>query len=381
MKAVVFHGVGDIRVEEVPEPALREPTDAVVRLTVSAICGTDLHFVRDTMPGVSEGRILGHEGVGIVEEVGSQVRNLYPGDRVVIPSTIGCGSCAYCRGGYYAQCDVANPNGKRAGTAFFGGPDAAGGFDGLQAEFARIPYANVGPVKLPDEISDEQAILLSDIFPTGYFGAELADIRPGHVVAVFGCGPVGIFAIMSALLHGAGRVLAVDRVGSRLDIARRHGVEVIDFSREDPVEALLELTQGIGPDRVIDAVGVEAEAPEAEAEDERPPFQPGSAPTQAAEWAVQSIAKNGRIAVVGVYPQNVTSFPFGQAMMRNLTIGMGNCHHRRYLPTLVELVRSGQVDPTSVLTEIEGLSSAIDAYEVFDQRRPGWLKVELEPTA
>ncbi|MDQ3932355.1 MAG: glutathione-dependent formaldehyde dehydrogenase [Actinomycetota bacterium] len=381
MKAVVFHGPGDIRVEEVPEPKLLEATDAIVRLTASAICGTDLHFIRDTMPGVSEGRILGHEGVGIVEEVGSQVRNLYPGDRVVIPSTIGCGSCAYCRGGYYAQCDVANPNGKRAGTAFFGGPDAAGGFDGLQAEYARIPYANVGPVKLPDEVSDEQAILLSDIFPTGYFGADLADIRPGHVVAVFGCGPVGQFAIMSALLLGAGRVLAVDQVGSRLDIARRHGAEVVDFSREDPVETILELTQGTGPDRVIDAVGVEAEAPEAEPEDERAPFQAGSAPTQAAEWAVQSIAKNGTIAVVGVYPNDVTSFPFGQAMMRNLTVAMGNCHHRRYLPMLVEHVRSGQVEPTSALTEIEALSHAVDAYEVFDRRRPGWLKVELEPTA
>jgi threonine dehydrogenase-like Zn-dependent dehydrogenase len=184
MKGVVFHGVGDIRVDEVPEPTIQAPTDAIVRLTASAICGTDLHFVRGTMPGTKEGRILGHEGVGVVEEVGDHVRNLSPGDRVVIPSTIACGTCSYCRAGYYAQCDHANPNGPT--TAFFGGPEDAGGFDGLQAEKARIPYANVGLVKLPDEVSDDQAILISDIFPTGYQAADIAEIRQGDVVCVFG---------------------------------------------------------------------------------------------------------------------------------------------------------------------------------------------------
>src|SRR6185312_4403208 len=234
MKAVVFHGVGDIRLEDVPEPKLLEPTDAIVRLTASAICGTDLHLVRGTVEGMKPGTVLGHEGVGVVEEVGKGVRNLKPGDRVVIPSTIACGDCVYCRAGYYAQCDRANPNGPMAGTAFFGGPKMSGPFQGLQAEWARVPFAQVGPVKLPEEVSDDQAILLSDIFPTGYFGASLANIEPGRTLVVFGCGPVGQFAIASARLMDAGRILAVDCIPSRLEMARRQGAEVIDFSREEP---------------------------------------------------------------------------------------------------------------------------------------------------
>ena len=189
MKAVVFHGVGDIRVDDVPEPKIQAPTDAIVRITASAICGTDLHMIRGTLPGMKPGTILGHEGVGVVEEVGPMVRNLKRGDRVVIPSTIGCGSCSYCRSGYFAQCDTANPNGPQAGTAFFGGPEMTGPFDGLQAEYVRVPYANVGLVKLPDGVTDDQAILLSDIYPTGFFGAHLAEIKDGDIVAVWGCGP------------------------------------------------------------------------------------------------------------------------------------------------------------------------------------------------
>jgi len=258
MKAVVFHAIGDIRLEDVPEPTIQQPTDAIVRLTSSAICGTDLHFVRGTMSGVKPGRILGHEGVGIIEALGPMVRNFAVGDRVIIPSTIGCGTCSYCREGYYAQCDNANPGGKRAGTAFFGGPDAAGGYDGLQAEKARVPWANVNLVRLPEEISDDHAILMSDIFPTGWFGADLADIEEGHTVAVFGCGPVGQFAIASARLMG-GRVIAVDRLEDRLEMARRQGAETVNFEKEDPVATILELTGGIGVDRAIDAVGVDAQ--------------------------------------------------------------------------------------------------------------------------
>ncbi|EDL59504.1 zinc-dependent alcohol dehydrogenase [Gimesia maris] len=402
MKAVVFHGVGDIRLDNVPEPKIRESTDAIVRLTSSAICGTDLHFIRGTFPGMQEGTILGHEGVGIIEEVGSDVRNFSPGDRVVIPSTIGCGSCAYCRDGYYAQCDNANPNGKDAGTAFFGGPQGTGPIQGLQAEYARIPFANVGLVRLPDNIIDEQAILLSDIFPTGYFGAHLAEIKPGDTVAVFGCGPVGVFAIISAHLFQAGRVIAVDCVESRLEIARSHGAEVINFEKEDPVETIKDLTGGIGVDRVIDAVGVDALHPHRETADENEKQQqqkyqqeqskiiqeqnpqgdlwvPGDAPSQALRWSVQSAAKAGTLSIIGVYPPQLESFPIGQAMNKNLTINMGNCNHRRYLPQLVRLVNSGAVEPSTVLTQETPIVSAIEAYESFDQRQAGWMKVELLP--
>jgi threonine dehydrogenase-like Zn-dependent dehydrogenase len=358
--------------DDVSEPQVREPTDAIVRLTASAICGTDLHFVRGTVPGMEPGTILGHEGVGIVEEVGPEVRNLRPGDRVVIPSTIACGTCSYCRAGYYSQCDRANPNGPHAGTAFYGGPQNTGPFDGMQAELVRVPFANVGPVKLPDEVSDDQAIMLSDIFPTGWFGARLAEIGKGDVVAVFGCGPVGQFAILSAMLQGAGRILAVDRVASRLDAAKRLGAEVVDFGIEDPVQTISELTLGIGVDRVIDAVGVDAEPA---SEDGRP----GDAPQQALEWEVATVAKAGTIGIIGVYPQQLEQFPIGQAMNKNLTVKMGNCNHRRYLPELVTMVRSGAVDPSNVLTQVKEASAAIDAYQAFDRHEEGWIKVELEP--
>jgi threonine dehydrogenase-like Zn-dependent dehydrogenase len=400
MKAVVFHDIGDIRLDDVPEPMIKEPMDAIVRITTSAICGTDLHFVRGTFSGMKAGTILGHEAVGIVEQLGSGVRNLSVGDRVVIPSTIACGYCSYCRSGYYAQCDNANPGGPTAGTAFYGGPEAAGGFDGLQAEKARVPFANVNLVKLPEEVTDDQAILISDIFPTGYFGADMANIRHGHTVVVFGCGPVGQFAIASAKLMGAGRVLAVDHLPDRLDMARRQGAEVINFDEEDPVKTIMELTGGIGADCAIDAVGVDAQCPHhgpaaKEAAEKKEQFQqevdkiapeqhpdgdnwvPGDAPSQVSQWAVQSLAKAGTLSIIGVYPPADDSFPIGAAMNKNLTIRMGNCNHRKYVPDLVELVRTGAIDPTAIITKREGMDSVIDAYKEFDLRRPGWLKVEL----
>lgn len=404
MKAVVFYGVGDIRIDEIDEPKLSAPTDAIVRLTASAICGTDLHMVRGTMSGMKPGTVLGHEGVGVIEQVGREVRNFKPGDRVVIPSTIGCGYCAYCRSGYYSQCDNANPNGPNAGTAFFGGPAASGPFHGLQAEKARVPFANVGLVKLPDDINDDQAILLSDIFPTGYFAGELAEITEGDTVAVFGCGPVGQFAIASAKLLGASRILAVDTVPSRLQMAQDQGAEVIDFNAEHPVQAVRQLTGGIGVDRIIDAVGVDAESPsegpagdkslsqsatmveelEAIAPETNPRdgnWWPGDAPSQVLTWGVEALAKAGTFAIVGVYPPKARNFPIGLAMNKNLTLQMGNCNHRKYIPLLIEKVRLGVVDPLEVLTQTEPLISAIDAYKAFDQRLSGWMKVELLPGA
>jgi threonine dehydrogenase-like Zn-dependent dehydrogenase len=402
MKAVVFHGIGDIRLDEVDEPQIEQPTDAVVRLSASAICGTDLHMIRGTMPGMRPGTILGHEGVGFIEELGEDVRNFKVGDRVVIPSTIACGSCVYCRSGYYAQCNEANPNGPLAGTAFYGGPEQSGPFHGMQAEKVRVPFAHVGLVRVPDGVLDDQAILISDIFPTGYFGAELAEIKPGDTVAVFGAGPVGQFAIVSAKLLGAGRVFAIDCLEDRLEMARSQGAEIIHFEQEDPVETIRRLTQGIGVDRAIDAVGVDAmhahHGPAArQAKKEAAEFKrevkevapktnpdggnwvPGDGPSQVLMWAVQALAKAGTLSIVGVYPQTARSFPIGEAMNKNLTLKMGNCNHRKYIPKLLELVRTGEVDPTSILSRVEFMTGAIDAYRNFDLRKPGWLKVELEP--
>jgi threonine dehydrogenase-like Zn-dependent dehydrogenase len=397
MRAVVFHGVGDIRLENVKDPAIREGTDAIVRITRSAICGTDLHFVRGTVPGMKPGTVLGHEAVGVVEEVGTKVRNFREGDRVIVPSTIACGTCVPCKRGFFAQCDKANPNGPEAGTAFFGGPQLSGPFDGLQAERQRIPFANFGLVKIPDEVTDDQSILLSDIFPTGWFGASLADLAPGMSVAVFGCGPVGQFAIASAFLRGASRVIAIDSKDDRLERARAQGAECIDFEADDPAAVVKELTGGTGVDAVIDAVGVDAVAPpdaggeeKAKAADEvkqvapetNPTdgnWHPGDAPSQALAWAVETVSKAGTIAVIGVYPPTARTFPVGKAMNKNLSIKMGNCNHRKYIPLLLERVRTGAIDPSRVLTQQEPIASAIDAYRHFDRRESGWLKVELEP--
>lgn len=398
MKAVVWHGIGDIRLDDVPEPRIEQPTDAIVRLTASAICGTDLHFVHGTGGEMQPGTILGHEGVGIIEEVGADVRNFRPGDRVVIPSTIACGTCSYCRAGYYSQCDNANPNGPSAGTAFYGGPRASGPFQGLQAEKARIPFAATNLVKIPDSVTDQQAILVSDIFPTGYFGADIAGIKPGHTVAVFGCGPVGQFTITSAKLLGAGRVFAIDRIPSRLETARSQGAETINFDEEDPVETLKRLTGGIGVDCAIDVVGVdaqhadhgpaaertqqEAEQFEQEVQQAAPQgtaWNAGNAPSQALEWAVEGLAKAGTLSIIGVYPQTMQSFPIGAAMNKNLTIKMGNTPHRKYIPDLLDLIQQGTLDPEKLLSQVEEMTDAVSAYQAFDERRPGWLKVELVP--
>lgn len=401
MKAVVFRGIGDIRLEDVPEPKIQAPTDAIVRITASAICGTDLHMVRGTLPDMVEGTILGHEGVGVIEELGPDVRNFSVGDRVIIPSTIACGNCSYCRAGYTSQCDVANPNGPQAGTAFYGGPQKTGPFDGLQAEKARVPFANVNLVRIPEGVDDDEALLLSDIFPTSWMAAEMAEIDDGDTVAVFGCGPVGQLAIASAKLMGAGRIFAVDCLPDRLDAARSQGAEVIDFSKEDPVEQIRRLTDGIGVDRAIDAVGVDSihahGGPAQPGEEEKAHFEqelkeiapetnpsgenwvPGDAPSQAIDWAVQALAKAGTLSIIGVYPPSDRYFPLGLAMGKNLTINAGNCNHRKYIPHLLDLVESGVISPGSILSHHQPFADVLDAYRAFDRREPSWLKVGLYP--
>lgn len=399
MKAVVFEKVGQIEMREVAEPALREPTDALLRITRSAICGTDLHFLRGTLSGMKKKTILGHEAVGIVESVGAEVKEIRPGDRVVVCSTIACGKCERCRAQDYSQCAAANPNGEYAGTAFFGGPKNAGAFDGLQAERARIPYADTTLVKLPAEVTDDQAILISDIFPTAYFGAKLADVDMGKSVVVFGCGPVGLFAIVSAKLLGASRIFAVDTIPSRLAAARKLGAEVIDYQAKDPVKALKKATDNAGVDCAIDAVGVDANRPEWKGWLQRKEFRtqlnkaapktsphgdnwhPGNAPTQVLHWATASLRGAGSLGIIGVYPPQIDAFPIGEAMNKNLSVKMGNCPHRRYIPELLELVRRGAVDPSEVISHKEPLVSAVDAYREFDRREDGWIKVALRPAA
>lgn len=394
MKAVVWQGPGAVELADVPDARIQDPHDGVVRLTVSALCGTDLHMIRGTMPGMRPGTVLGHEGVGVVEQVGPAVRAFRPGDRVLIPSTLCCGVCAYCRAGYTSQCDAINPNGPLAGTAFFGGPEQTGPFDGLQAQFARVPAADANLIPLPDTVSDEQAIIASDVFPTGYYAAKLAEVSRGDTVAVFGCGPVGQLAIASARHLGATRVFAVDRVGNRLEKARRQHVEPIDFAAEDPVEVIRELTGGIGADRVIDAVGVDAYAPNPDDSPERrtaereeasgggqTAWHAGDAPSQASEWAVQAVAKAGTVSIVGVYPQTARTWPIGVAMNRNLTVRAGNCPHRALLPELIDIIAAGALDPARVITEQQGLVDALQAYRHFDEHDAGWVKVAIDPAA
>lgn len=402
MKAVVFHGVGNIRLEDVDMPRILEPTDAIIRITAASICGTDLHMIRGTMAGMKDGTILGHEAVGIVEEVGSQVLNFEKGDRVVVCSTIACGTCAYCKTEEYASCEKANPNGAQAGTAFFGGPQNTGPFDGLQSELARIPYADTTLVRLFETISDEDALLCSDIFPTGYMAAEIADVQKGDYIAVFGCGPVGQMAIASAFLMGAKQVFAIDCLQDRLDMARKQGAVIINYESEDPVNVLRELTNGYGPDGVIDAVGVDAQHPHEgpakkdsiansveHALEQRAvapwsmlfgdQWRQGDAPSQVLNWCVESVRKSGVVSIVGVYPETAKFFPIGMAMTKCLTIRAANCSHRKYIPRLLEIIESGQFSPSQILTIASSLGDAVSCYQHFDKREPGWIKVELLP--
>lgn len=403
MKALVFYDVGDIRLEEVSKPKIQNPFDAIVRITLSAICGTDLHFVRGTINPLKKGTILGHEAVGMVESVGKGVRNLKEGQRVIVPSTIACGYCRMCRKSQYSQCDESNPNGPEAGTAYFGGPKDSGPFNGCQAEYVRVPFAHHNLIQIPENVPDNKAILLSDIFPTGYFAADLAKVKPGDVVVVQGCGPVGQFVIASCKLMGASRIIAIDAIASRLDLAIEQGAECINFNEEDPLEVVKEMTKGTLADVVIDAVGLDAYRPDQGPAEKRVKklkkefekevsklapstntdgknWRPGDAPSLVLRDSVDLVGKGGVISIVGVYSQNCESFPIGKAMNKNIKMVMGNCPHRAYIPTLLQKVQAGLIDPTKILTQTEHLTNVLDAYRHFDTRESGWIKVALKTT-
>jgi threonine dehydrogenase-like Zn-dependent dehydrogenase len=388
MKATCWMGKKKVQVEEVPDPKILNSQDAIVRITSTAICGSDLHLFNGFVPTMERGDILGHEFMGEVVEVGPRVRNLKVGDRVVVPFPISCGACATCEAGLFSLCENSNPNAwiaeKLLGhspAGVYGYSHMLGGFAGGQAEYARVPFADVGPLKVPEDLSDEQVLFLSDIFPTGYMGAEMCDIQGGDIVAVWGAGPVGLFAIASAYLLGAERVIAIDRFKYRLQMAKdRAGAsDVINYEAVDVQDALLELTGGRGPDKCIDAVGMEAHghgvtyaydrAKQAMMlESDRP---------IALREAILACRNGGVVSVIGVYGGFVDKFPMGAIMNRSLTIRSGQCHVHRYMRPLLERVQNGEIDPSFVITHRLPLDQAAKGYDMFLNKEDNCEKVVL----
>ena len=391
MKAVCWNGKHDVRVETVPDPKILNPRDAIVKITSTAICGSDLHLYDGIIQTMQAGDILGHEFMGEVVEIGSEVQNLKVGDRVVVPFTIACGNCFFCQGNLWSLCDNSNPNAELlekaygfSGSGLYGYSHMFGGYAGGQAEYARVPFADVGPIKIPEGLTDEQVLFLSDIFPTGYQAAEQCDIQPGDTVAIWGCGPVGQFAIKSAFLLGAERVIAIDNISERLNMAAREGgAETIDFDFADDnlFDKLKAMTGGRGPDACIDAVGMEAH---------------GTAPGMLYDWtkqalrlatdrpnvlrqAIQACRKGGTVSVPGVYGGFLDKIPFGAAFAKGLTFKMGQTHVHKYLQPLLELVQNGNIDPTFIITHRLPLDEAPQAYETFKHKQDKCIKVVLKP--
>ena len=389
MKALCWYGKDDVRVETVPDPTILNPRDAIVKITATAICGSDLHLYDGYIPTMQEGDILGHEFMGEVVEVGPGVRSLRPGDRVVVPFTIACGHCFFCERTLWSLCDNSNPNAALAekvygfsASGLFGYSHLFGGYAGGQAEYARVPFADVGPLKVPAGLGDEQVLFLSDIFPTGYMAAENCDIRRGDTVAVWGCGPVGQFAIVSAYLLGAERVIAIDRVPERLHMAREQGrAETIDFSADDVIDRLKALTGGRGPDACIDAVGLEAHgaAPDAVYDRVKAATFLATDRPHALREAIQACRKGGTVSIPGVYGGFLDKVPFGAAFSKGLTLRMGQTHVHRYLRPLLERIEQGEIDPSFVITHRLRLEDAPLGYEIFKNKEDCCIKVVLKP--
>src|SRR5688572_5805701 len=387
MKATCWEGKRNVRVETVPDPRILNSRDAIVRVTSTAICGSDLHLYNGFVPTMERGDILGHEFMGEVMEIGKGVKNLKPGDRVVVPFPISCGACWHCKQELYSLCENSNPNAwmaekmwGHAGAGVFGYSHLTGGYAGGQSEFVRVPFADVGPLKIENGFTDDQVLFLSDILPTGYMGAEMCDIKPGSVVAVWGCGPVGQFAIASAYMLGAERVIAIDRFPYRLRMAReRARAETLNYEEVNVLEALKEMTGGRGPDACIDAVGLEAHGHSAMyaydrakqalmLETDRP---------LALREAIMACKNGGTISVIGVYGGFVDKFPMGSVVNRSLTIRTGQCHVQRYMKPLLERIQRGEIDPSFVITHRLSLDEAPEGYEMFLNKRDGCEKVVL----
>jgi len=388
MKAVCWEGTNDIRVERVPDPALVNPRDAIVRVTSTAICGSDLHLMDGFIPTMRRGDILGHEFMGEVVDVGRGVGNLRAGDRVIVPFPIACGNCYFCRRGLWACCDNSNPNAAIAetlygfaGAGLYGYSHMMGGYAGGQAEFVRVPYADVGPFKVPDSLKDEQVLFLTDIFPTGYMAAENCDIRKGDTIAVWGCGPVGQFAIRSAFLLGASRVIGIDTVPERLQMARDGGAETLDSMRDHVFDELRTMTGGIGPDACIDAVGMEAHGAGIDYWYDKAKTMTLLATDRAVtlRQAIHCCRKGGTVSIPGVYGGFVDKMPIGAAFSKGLTLKMGQTHVHKYLPRLLRHIEDGDIDPSFVVTHRVPLDKAPEMYTTFRDKQDGCVKVVMKP--
>jgi len=389
MKAVCWQGANQVQVETVPEPKILNPRDAILKVTSTAICGSDLHIYGGYIPTVQKGDIIGHEFMGEIVEVGKGVNTLKVGDRVVVPSTIGCGNCFYCQRDMWSLCDNSNPNGwmeeKLWGhitSAIYGYSHLLGGYAGAQAEYVRVPFADVGVVKVPKDIPDEKLLFISDAIPTGYMGAELCNIQPGDTVAVWGCGAVGIFAMISAYMMGAERVIAIDRFPERLEMAKNHAkVELINYEDVSAGDALKEMTGGRGPDACIDAVGLEAHGVGIEdfydqtkqklkLETDRP---------HVLREMMVACRKGGTLSIMGVYGGFVDKIPIGAVMNKGLTLRSGQMHGQKYMHRLLDLVLTGELDPSFVITHQLPLEQAPHAYKIFQQKQDNCIKVVLKP--
>jgi len=392
MKALCWMGTSKVEVHHVADPAILNPHDAIIKVTRTAICGSDLHLYDGFIPTMEEGDILGHEFMGIVQETGKGVTNLQPGDRVVVPFTIACGNCDFCRKKIWSACDNTNPNAHLmekaygySGSGLFGYSHMMGGYAGGQAQYVRVPFANIGPLKLESDLPDEKVLFLSDIFPTGYMAAENAQIQESDTVAVWGCGPVGQFAIASAFMLGAAHVIAIDRLPERLELARSIGAITVDYSEEDVsvLTALKDLTGGIGPDSCIDAVGLEAHSNQLQGiydvvktalilETDR---------STVLRQAIQSVRKGGTVSIPGVYGGLLDKIPFGAAFGKGITMKMGQTNMHNYMKPLLQRVEKGQIDPSYIISHRITLDQAPEMYKVWRDKKDGVTKIVIDPWA
>jgi threonine dehydrogenase-like Zn-dependent dehydrogenase len=390
MKALCWMGSGKVEIQSVDDPGILNPHDAIIKVTRTAICGSDLHLFDGFIPTMEQGDILGHEFMGIVEEVGKDVANLRRGDRVVVPFTIACGKCQFCRKKLWSACDNTNPNAHLmeaaygySGSGLFGYSHMMGGYAGGQAQYVRVPFANIGPLKIENDLPDEKMLFLSDIFPTGYMAAENAQIQENDTVAVWGCGPVGQFAIASAFMLGAGRVIAIDRLAERLELARSLGAIVVDYSEEDlsVLTALKDLTGGIGPDACIDAVGLEAHSADLQGlydvvktalmlETDRPGVL---------RQAIQAVRKGGTLSIPGVYGGLLDKVPFGAAFGKGITMKMGQTNMHTYMKPLLERIEKGQIDPSYIISHRISLEEAPEMYKVWRDKKQNVTKIVIDP--